>query len=1490
MKDDLVRMDVPIVADTTVPAAVAPSSTVAAAAPVPPQRRVAAWDAVPAPETGLDPLPGEAASTWDVLGAAWNVETIRTDAWNYLATKRRDLANDVFSRLPKDAKERVWGVMQGTPGQWTTFEEEVLKQAGTVVATDPTRFGDLPLDINQFNARIEADRKAEFDENQSVLDRKGGGLAEFVGSSGRAMTDQASLMLLPFGIGGSAFRTIAGEAVLGAAGEAAVLPREFQVAEEMGLPAPSAIDRILMGAALGGGLSAGLIGLGKGISRYTTHRAAARDAAKLSGDDAIDAELAIDAAEGQLRGDQTVQEVTAPPKPEKGTLGDILSRNASTRAPEDVVIDYDLGGKTRDKPVSEDFLGRLRGAVAPLGDGIGVKIVSGGQDAIGTGGKRTGSTRHDVDPSGEAQTADVVLTRNGMVIKPTEDKELYGRFLYEAAKVYPGIGHYDWGIHVGGGSVAAWGPTTSARSLDPYFGDAIAAGRTGNSGWKPGPTGDAPAVANSPGLDYNEDAVLNSIVGVESGGNVSTANPNSSALGLGQMISGTWMELVQKHRPDLLIGRTPNEVLALREDGKLSREMTRAYMRDNTARLKSSGLPAGPGEVYLAHFMGPSGAVRALQSPLDTPISTLMTPKEIAANANVRWNGRKFADFTAVDLRAWSNAKMRGGAAQRSVSAAPNTDGYTTSSGYTRQGQISAGEDFRIDVDYEVVDLSSLIRASGDFQPRDRSRVSSDAWIAETAARLDPAQLMPSPTADRGTPIVGPDNMIESGNGRFGAIERAYDYHPDRGQAYRAQIETAGYSIPDGMDRPVLIARRRTPLNDDQRKSLVIDAQDSGVAQMTPSEIARASSRVMTGPVLARLDPSVPLQDALNTDFVRGALAGLPRSARNGLYDKVGALSTFGQQVLRQALFARAWPDPDILARFTESDAGELKSLLQALDQAAPSWAALKADIASGLVRPEMDLSGFVLDAMRLIGAARDLSAKQGLSIGKAVAELLDEVDLIEGAIAPLTAAFVRRFWQNGRAAPADDVASFLTRYATDARRAGTTDALFDGPTPKDILTAIDPKSFGDLPADLGNLRGFATPSDPSMGAVPDGYDLGATSPEALAADAAIADSFVAAANTDGLTDLIRRGATAEEIEAHPMVADAIARAEAIEPTTNLPQYGEETFWTSRKYLAGDQELVGIDAAVDYLQGASRKLGWTEDGLQPPAKIAQDRKAVILLGAPSAGKSSIANPFARELKAAIIDGDEAKKLIPEFQGGLGAGAVHDESMTLANLLLARATQAGDNLIIPKVGGSPKGIKAVIDRLRAAGYQIDVHLVDVAPDEAWRRMIGRFQKTGRLIPPKVLKDGIDGAPKTYDLLKAEGYANGFAKIDNSPGLGQPRGIVEDVSSISPAFLGRDGSGGNEVAGLGVRAGSQDAGGQGRGTESSRVAQSDPDPDASVRAQVRSDLGAMRDGFAEFDITMPDGSTARVGDVLDDLDRDAQANAGVQGCAVSPGGSQ
>lgn len=151
--------------------------------------------------------------------------------------------------------------------------------------------------------------------------------------------------------------------------------------------------------------------------------------------------------------------------------------------------------------------------------------------------------------------------------------------------------------------------------------------------------------------------LIDSIIGAESGGNSNATNPNSSAMGAGQFINSTWLDTIKSARPDIAQGKSDAELLALRSDPQLSREMTAAYAAQNGRILSQAGYEATPGNTYLAHFAGPKGAVSVLSADPNAPISSILTPEAMKANPFL-------SRMTAGDLRAWADRKMGGGGGQ----------------------------------------------------------------------------------------------------------------------------------------------------------------------------------------------------------------------------------------------------------------------------------------------------------------------------------------------------------------------------------------------------------------------------------------------------------------------------------------------------------------------------------------------------------------------------------------------------------------------------------------------------------------------------------------------------------------------------------------------------------------------------------------------------------------------------------------------------------
>jgi hypothetical protein len=90
------------------------------------------------------------------------------------------------------------------------------------------------------------------------------------------------------------------------------------------------------------------------------------------------------------------------------------------------------------------------------------------------------------------------------------------------------------------------------------------------------------------------DVVARRIVVAESGGDATARNTRSSATGAGQFLDGTWLDMIRAYRPDLG-ARAEAEILDLRYDPEVSREMVARFAEENAAMLGRRCLPVTPG-------------------------------------------------------------------------------------------------------------------------------------------------------------------------------------------------------------------------------------------------------------------------------------------------------------------------------------------------------------------------------------------------------------------------------------------------------------------------------------------------------------------------------------------------------------------------------------------------------------------------------------------------------------------------------------------------------------------------------------------------------------------------------------------------------------------------------------------------------------------------------------------------------------------------------
>ncbi len=147
------------------------------------------------------------------------------------------------------------------------------------------------------------------------------------------------------------------------------------------------------------------------------------------------------------------------------------------------------------------------------------------------------------------------------------------------------------------------------------------------------------------------DETLNRIIQIESAGNPNAKAPTSSAGGLGQFITSTWLATVQKHRTDLAKSAGAN-LAAMRmgiATAALQLEILARFTEDNAQAL---GTGFTDGDLYLAHFLGLGDARKLLRAPPGDPASSHVSAGAVTANRSI------LSNKSCAQVRAWAQASM----------------------------------------------------------------------------------------------------------------------------------------------------------------------------------------------------------------------------------------------------------------------------------------------------------------------------------------------------------------------------------------------------------------------------------------------------------------------------------------------------------------------------------------------------------------------------------------------------------------------------------------------------------------------------------------------------------------------------------------------------------------------------------------------------------------------------------------------------------------
>jgi hypothetical protein len=346
-----------------------------------------------------------------------------------------------------------------------------------------------------------------------------------------------------------------------------------------------------------------------------------------------------------------------------------------------------------------------------------------------------------------------------------------------------------------------------------------------------------------------------------------------------------------------------------------------------------------------------------------------------------------------------------------------------------------------------------LVGADGELQSRDRTSIASDANIRQIAANLDPYILFDDPSADRGAPIVGPDNVIESGNGRVRSINIVYEEIGDKAQAYRNMIESLGFDTT-GMSKPVLIRRRTTEFTDQERVSFTQGANKDDKMASSVKERAKVDAGKLTGDILSQYEGG-KLDGANNRGFAKSVIKAIASTKEmQNLLDGKGELNNEAYKRVEGALLHSAYGDPSLVDLFTNDPDNNVKSIGNALKQVAPSYAYIKALAEQGTIPKSLDISQDIVTAVKRLSDLR----KSGTKLKDYLSQT--SIDPDSEVVTKILESFYR---PEGNAAYGQDhMVNFFKTYVDEAQKQANGGLLAGVDDPAAILDVARAKQTKD--------------------------------------------------------------------------------------------------------------------------------------------------------------------------------------------------------------------------------------------------------------------------------------------------------------------------------------------------------------------------------------------------------------------------------------------
>ncbi len=173
------------------------------------------------------------------------------------------------------------------------------------------------------------------------------------------------------------------------------------------------------------------------------------------------------------------------------------------------------------------------------------------------------------------------------------------------------------------------------------------------------------------------------------------------------------------------------------------------------------------------------------------------------------------------------------------------------------------------------------------------------------------------------------------------------------------------------------------------------------------------------------------------------------------------------------------------------------------------------------------------------------------------------------------------------------------------------------------------------------------------------------------------------------------------------------------------------------------------------------------DGNPPDTRPRAIPTAILMMGAPGAGKSTILAGLRQRSDVVMIDPDEFKQKLPEYQEAIkdpsrmplsAAHKVHYESSYIARRARDEAVAGRRNMMVDGTGRNAAAMIELCDRLRSTGYRVHLVFVHVSLEDSLSRIESRKNETGRHVPKSAAIECCEVVPHSFDKVK--GHVDSF----------------------------------------------------------------------------------------------------------------------------------